>query len=527
MALIWRVSRDGKEVGVFAHKQIVSMAQDGTLKPTDLLSKDGAATSVQAGSIRGLFSPAKEIQVESTTVRATPELVSAVGTTPAPQLSVPRPDLSNDDKSVDVERTSLLGKLPVLSDVSPVVKTSLAVFVAACLLFVVWVVWFVKRSEQIAADRQSAVACAAVEKWLADPTHQTEATAAIRSLTIAVERGRLSAAAEQRARTVLDTAARKQAEIAEERSQREAQRAAQQLFNAAEKAIAAKNPHDAVTLLTEYIGSVHASRVSEATSLLEEVKQASSEDEIVASLVRLSDDDFAQAQATGRIPDGKVTRPELAALRIAAVRKLVARAESERKKRLNAMAAEKAERIATIAERAATNSVQALERILQVLRPQAPAGALNSPLFAFREDAQSRLKQELTQRLIAAAGDSDVAEGVEQKMVAEGQRWLQEVQSRLEAEVREASRSRASRIIPSPVPPGPFRQRVETLSKQTDVDSLRTWGRLKVLIASRGLSLEDMDWGEWHLANKTPMQDFSPDELEKYKRYLQLAAAGY
>lgn len=472
------------------------MARDGRLRPTDVLRKDGTLKSAPAGSVRGLFAS----QTRSVVVaNVQSQRNSGNGT----KVAKPTSNISESDDS-------LLAAIP------PTARIALGLFSAACLLVVIGLVWWVKRSEQIAAVSRCDAACVRAEQWLGPTGGAENAEAVIKALADALKQKRLPKDVSNRTASLLERVKVRKAELESEK-----------IYDAIEKAIKGRRLGEAAKLLAKYIGTSHAKRVPEAQRLLQEVQEASTEGNIVAALVQLTEVDFARALSNGEISDGKVTRPELVSVRRSLVPKLLAQATKERERAQQKIAAERRSRIADIAERAAADTVNALQEGLQGLRPQAPPGALNSPLFEFGPNVQSQLIRELKKRLIAAAGDSDLADGAEQKMLAESQRWLGEVRLRLQAEIRDATRSRASKITPTPVPPGPFRQRFEALSQKRDVNSLRTWGQLKVLIASHGLSLDDIDWGEWHMANNTPMQDFSPEEREKYTRYLRLAAAGF
>lgn len=497
MAPRWRMQRDGKGLGACSQEQLVAMARDGRLRPTDLVQRDGMASWVPAGSVRGLFAAQSTAKVIPTTGAHRPS-----GQGPAAcQVSARTPTSSR--------------KVTLLGDVPHAVRVALGLFVVGSILFAFGIVWYVKRTESVAAIARCDDACEQAEAWLGGNGQQHDADHVTKALRDALRRPGIPEQTTRRTKDVLQRVNKRQAECAAER-----------LFEASDEAIVAKNISEARRLLEQYLTNGHGGRRPDARRLLEEIDEATSETKIVAALADLPDHEFEQAVQSGDLPDGRVSRPELIDVRRVTALTLVARARQAREQKQKMLASERRRRVAAMAERAAVETVATLGAGLTVLRRNASPGVMQSPLLAFGADVQQELKQDLKQRLMTVVGDSDITDGVERKMLAESKQWISEIQLRLQDEIRDATRSRASRITPEPLPPGAFRRHFESLSRKTDVDSLRAWGNLKVLIARHGLTLDDIDWGEWHLANKTPIQDFSPEESDKYRRYLQLAAAG-
>src|SRR2546421_8359958 len=96
MAEIWYYTNDGKQMGPVTTAELKRLAASGSLKPTDLVWKDGMPNWVRASSTRDLFS-------ENGTITApAPEAISSAKT--APRQAERRGDDGEDRPRRDTRR---------------------------------------------------------------------------------------------------------------------------------------------------------------------------------------------------------------------------------------------------------------------------------------------------------------------------------------------------------------------------------------------------------------------------------------
>jgi hypothetical protein len=72
-----------------------------------------------------------------------------------------------------------------------------------------------------------------------------------------------------------------------------------------------------------------------------------------------------------------------------------------------------------------------------------------------------------------------------------------------------------------------FRKQFEALDGKTDLDSLQTWGRMKLILARRGLTLNGLDWAEHQSNNRVAVASLEGEERTLYIKYLELVKDGW
>jgi len=116
------------------------------------------------------------------------------------------------------------------------------------------------------------------------------------------------------------------------RTQR-AELAADSLFGAAKTKLDAKAIVEAVTLLQRYVADPHATKKPEAQQLLADCRLATSEPAAIKTLVEMSDEQFAQFKATGKLDDQQITHPILAEIRTTTLQRNLETAKERREQR--------------------------------------------------------------------------------------------------------------------------------------------------------------------------------------------------
>jgi hypothetical protein len=142
-------------------------------------------------------------------------------------------------------------------------------------------------------------------------------------------------------------------------------RTREEVFESAEQAIATHRLQDATRLLNRYTTLFGAGRIEEARALLGEIDQATSEYEILNSLIGMTDEEFARVRTTNRIEDGKVTRPELQKARQAIVMRTVTRAAEQRQAIKERQVAEERARVEEAKRQREAEAVAARQRAEQ------------------------------------------------------------------------------------------------------------------------------------------------------------------
>jgi hypothetical protein len=156
---------------------------------------------------------------------------------------------------------------------------------------------------------------------------------------------------------------------------RRAELAADALFEAAKAKLDAKSTAEAAALLQSYVADGHATKKPEARQLLADCELATSDKAALQTLVGLSDERFAQFQNTGKLDDGKLTRPMLVEIRATTLRRNLETATQRREeikvaeanrqqeeKRLAEAKRQESERLALETRRAAEDAQAAKEQ---------------------------------------------------------------------------------------------------------------------------------------------------------------------
>jgi hypothetical protein len=114
---------------------------------------------------------------------------------------------------------------------------------------------------------------------------------------------------------------------------RRAEFAADSIFDSAKTKLDAKETVEALALLNCYVADPNATKKPEAKQLLADYELANSEKAALQTLLALSDEQFVQFKNTGKLDDGKLTRPVLAEIRTATLRRNLETANQRREQK--------------------------------------------------------------------------------------------------------------------------------------------------------------------------------------------------
>lgn len=271
----WWVLSNDQQYGPFSDEQLRQLADAGRLRPDMQVISTGMQTPVAARFVSGLFGQLPETQATIVIEQRKPPIVAT------------RPN-----RHAVINPTRFAAYLVVV----------LAVSASA---FIVWHSRSSKQAKIAAADARALQAVTNAKALLSGDSVRDVAT---------IEQALVKAHQDQFTTDKIGTKSLLN-QVRQRRGELEAARQAERVFGQAKEQIDAKQVPEAIVLLRKYVQGPHAAQRDAAVHLLEEAEIAISDTLTLSGLSVMSDEQFAAAQLSLEIPDGKVAHPVLRLVR--------------------------------------------------------------------------------------------------------------------------------------------------------------------------------------------------------------------